>query len=483
MLLTTFSLSLALLGPGHPREIVFPEYVFETPVATAYEQTLTNGIPVFIVENKELPLVRVVATFRGGGYLDSAQEVGVTPIMASLIRGGGTASISAEELDEKLAMLAARVGVRGGGTSVIAFLDCLSSNFDESFALFLDMLENPGFQESKLQLEIDNAKENMKQRNDHPSSILRREFSSKMFGNSYLGRNPVIKSIESIDRNLLLGRYAEICTPENLILSVSGDFDEGEMLQRLNKTFGSWIAGDAVSVPPDITSTYTPGIYFVDRDVPQGGVRIGLRSVRQGDPDVPAIRVMNYILGSGGFSSRITQRVRSDEGLAYSVRSTFYANPWTIGVWVASYESKSSTVALAAKLIFDEINRIKTELVSEEDLALAKSAIIERFPSKFGSKSDTLATFVQDRITNRNPLYWSLYRDRVEAVTASDVLRVANRLLSPEDMVVVIVGDWDVIKGGDMLGRATMEDIRNVVGGEFVELPLRNPLTLEALGE
>ncbi len=481
MLLPIISLSLCLLTPEHPKDIVFPEYVFVPPVAEEYVETLQNGVPVFISKDSELPLVRVVATFRGGAYLDNPQQVGVTSMMASLIRGGGTTSVSAEELDELFAFLAANVGVWGGQTSVTATLDCLSFNFDEAFDLFLDMLQRPGFQDSKLRIEIDSATENMKQRNDHPRGILQREYSSKMFGDSYLGRNPVAKDIQSINREDLLSQYKLIVSPSNLILSVSGDFDRKEMLSTLNDTFGQWVDGDGVQTPPDVISGYEPGIYYVDQDVPQGGVRMGLRTVERGDPDVEAMEVMNYILGGGGFSSRITQSVRSDEGLAYSAGSRFSAGPWSKGTWAAGYESKNSTVALAALLIFDEIERIKTELVSEEDLALAKSALIEQFPSMFQSKSDTLRVFVNDELTNRERGYWNTYRDNISSVTAEDVKRVANKILHPEEMVVLVVGNWGVISAGDVDGRATMKDIQTIVGGDVVELPLRDPLTLEPL--
>jgi predicted Zn-dependent peptidase len=462
---------------------VFPEYVFNPPVAETYLETLQNGIPVFIVEDGELPLIEVVATFKGGSYLDGSDRVGLTPMMASLIRGGGTTSVTAEDLDEQFAFLAASVGVGGGGTSVTASLDCLALNFRDSFALFVDMLKNPGFQESRLTLQKDNSIENMKQRNDHPKSILRREYSFQMFGDSYLGRKPTQESIESITRENLILRYEQIVNPANLILSVSGDFEKEQMLAMLNRTLGKWDDGSKNPAPPSVSSSYKPGVYYVDQDGPQGGVRIGTRTVKRDDPDIAAFRVMNYILGGGGFSSRITQTVRSDEGLAYGVGSRFSAGTWSRGTWGAAYESKNSTVALAAVLIFNEIERIKTILVSEEELALAKSALIEQFPSTFQSKSATLGVFVDDMMTNRERGYWGAYRDNIGSVTAEDVMRVANRILSPEEMVVVVVGDWNTIKGGDVDGRATMEDVRTIVGGEIVELPLRDPLTLEVLGK
>ena len=481
MSLSTILLSICLLAPEHPKDIVFPEYVFTPPSSEAYFEVLDNGIPVYIAEDRELPLVQLVATFRGGDYVDSSEQVGLTGLMATLMRSGGTELITAKELDEELAFLATSVGVRGGRTTITAGLDCLSYNFDRSLELFLDVIQRPRFQESRFKLEIDDMVEGMKQRNDHPSTLLRREYSSKMFGDSYLGRNMVEAGVLSITADDLLERYVEIVQPSNLILSVTGDFVKSEMLAALNESFGSWVGDSAIPIPPDVQSTYTPGIYYVQQDVPQGGVRIGTRTVKRDDPDVHAMTVMNQILGGGGFSSRITQRVRSDEGLAYSAGSRFSAGPWSEGTWAAGYESKNSTVALAAMLIFEEIERIKTELVSEEELNLAKNALIEQFPTVFQSTASTLGVFVNDRITNQEEGYWDTYRDKVSAVTAEDIRRVANRILLPEEMVVVIVGNWEEIQSGDIDGRATMEDVQSVVGGEIVELPLRDPLTLEVL--
>ncbi len=480
MLFTIVSLSVCLATPSHPSDIVFPEYVFTPPVASEFRETVLNDIPVYIVEDRELPLINVVATFRGGDYLDSASSVGLTGMMASLIRDGGTSSLSAEDLDERLAFLATNCGVRGGQSTVVASLNCLSSTFEESFDLFLDMLKNPGFQESRVRLKKDAMVENMKQRNDYPSSILKRENKSLLFGDSYLSRNSTIDAVETIDVDALHKSHGDIVNPSNLILSVSGDFNKEEMMSFLSSKLGGWERGKRSENPPDVIYEYLPGVYFVDQDVPQGGVRISTRSFRRGDSRVEAGIVMNYILGGGGFSSRITQKVRSDEGLAYSASSRLTNGVWSDGVWSAGFESKSPTVALAAILIFDEINSIKTILVSEEELGLAKSAIIEQFPSAFNSRRETLGVFVSDELTGRDPEHWVDFREKISAVTAENVKQVAIDLLDPKKMVVTVVGNWEDIIGGDAGGRATMEDVRIVVGGDMVELPLRNPLTLEA---
>ncbi|MGY8756420.1 MAG: M16 family metallopeptidase, partial [Phycisphaerales bacterium] len=347
MIITTLSMFFFASVPASPRELVYPEYVFTVPSPAEYTEVLDNGIRVFIAENKELPLIQVGVVFEGGGYLDSPDEVGLTSMMASLMRSGGTTTVSAEEIDEAFAYLAASASVSGGSTTITASLNSLSSNFKESFPLFLDVIMMPGFQEDRVALAKTNVLEGLKQRNDQASSILRREFSSKMFGDSYLGRKPVSSSIELIDVTLLQKKHARVISPTNATFSIIGDFDKDEMVAYLNTTIGGWMGPSGVSTPPAVVSTYTPGIYYVDQDVPQGGVRIGIRSVQQGDPDVEAMEVMNYILGGGGFGSRITQSVRSREGLAYSAGSQFSASPWGDGVWGAGYESKSSTVALA----------------------------------------------------------------------------------------------------------------------------------------
>jgi len=483
MFVTALFLSCITATPSSPKDIVFPEYVFSPPVAEDYKESILGGVPVFIVEDRELPLINFVATFRGGKYLDGDGDIGLSAMMASLVRDGGTTSMTAEDVDERFAFLAANASVGGGGTTVTATLNSLSSTFEESFDLYLEMLQSPGFQQSRVDLKKDSLRETMKQRNDFPSGILSRENRSKLFGNTYVGRNVTVDSIDSVGVGDLKKIHAAIVNPSNVVLSISGDFDRDEMLAFLSKKLEGWKFGVESTKPPEISSEYVPGIYYVDQDVPQGGVRISVRTFRRGDKDNAAGVVMNYILGGGGFSSRITKKVRSDEGLAYSAGSRFNGGIWSDGVWSAYYESKSPTVALAAKLIFDEITTIKTTLVEEDELAMAKSAIIETFPSSFQSKAGMLGVFVGDELTNRDPLFWQTYRDKISSVTAEDIKRVANRILDPKKMVVVIVGNWSEIKNGDADGRAIMADVSAIVGGDIVELPLRDPLTLRVVGE
>ena len=211
-------------------------------------------------------------------------------------------------------------------------------------------------------------------------------------------------------------------------------------------------------------------------DLPQGTTIIVTRGLTRDDPDAIPMTIMNDILGGSGFTSRVTKRVRSDEGLAYSASTFMRPQVYYPGIFGAFYQSKNRTVALAAQIIFEEIDRIRTEPVSPEELSTAKNAQILRFPQRFSSKLATLRVFVDDEMTGRDPLFWQTYRERVGSVTAEEVTRVARQYLHPERMLMLVVGDWDEIYGGDLEGRASMNEFFD---GNVSHLPMRDPLTLE----
>jgi zinc protease len=228
--------------------------------------------------------------------------------------------------------------------------------------------------------------------------------------------------------------------------------------------------------PPAPMARLTPGVYHVEKEIPQGKVYIGTRSITRDDPDYFAALVMNEILGGGGFTSRIMKTVRSDEGLAYSAGSGLDAGVWYPGEFRAAFQSKSATVALAIKLIRGEFEKMRSTEVSAEELDVAKKSFIETFPRSFESKPTMLGIFVSDEWTGRDPAYWQTYRDNVAKVTAADVQRVAKRLLDFDQMAVFVVGDWDAIAPGDANGRARMAEFFN---DQAEHLPLRDPMTMK----
>jgi len=434
-------------------------------------------VVVYLAPSKELPLIDLGMTFKGGGYLEPSDKVGLASMTTELMRTGGTEGLAPAELDEKLDFLATNIVIGARDTTCTASIDCLSANFDESLTLLMDMLLRPRFDEGKMKISVDESMEGMKQRNDDADPILSREWNMALYGEDHFeGRQATEASIRAITRDDMKAFAARVFNAGNVIVSVSGDFEVKDMLAKLEKAFAAWPSGERMADPPAPMAKLVPGVYHVEKEIPQGKVYIGARSITRDDPDYFAALVMNEILGGGGFTSRIMKTVRSDEGLAYSAGSGLDAGVWYPGEFRAGFQSKSATVALAIKLIQNEFNRMRTTEVSAEELEVAKQSFIETFPRSFESKPSMLGIFVADEWTGRDPAYWQTYRDNVAKVTAADVKRVANRLLDFDKMAVFVVGNWDAIAPGDPTGRARMADFFD---DKAEHLPLRDPMTMQ----
>ena len=465
--------------PARPEEIVFAPLAFEPPDAATFRRTLPDGTVVYLAPSRELPLVTIAITFKGGASLDPADAPGLAAMTARMVREGGTAKNAPAEFDETLDFLATEVSVAANETFTTATMNCLKSNLDESLRLFVEMLRTPAFDQQRLETTKARQIEALKQRNDDAASILGREWKRLVYGIGHFeSAEPTGKTVAAIDREKLAALHGKIVHPGNAIVAVSGDFDEREMLDRLATAFSGWERGPVAADPTPPTAVLEPGLYHVPKEIPQGKVVLGCRSIVRDDPDAIPLLLLNEILGAGGFTSRLMQQVRSNEGLAYSVRSAVTPKVAYPGDFRAGFESKSATVALATKIVVDEIRRIRAEKVSAQELETAKRGLIETFPRQFESKPAMLRLFVNDEWTKRPADYWKTFRRKVEAVTADDLLRVAKEHLDPEKMAILVVGDWAEIAPGDLGKRASMNDF---FGGKVKHLPLRDPLTLEPL--
>ncbi|MFM9957155.1 MAG: M16 family metallopeptidase [Phycisphaerales bacterium] len=470
--------------PARPEQIEFKPLAFTPPNAKDYRRTLSNGVAVYLAPSKEVPLVSINFTFRGGAYLEPQGKAGLARMTGSMLRRGGTATIKPADLDEEFDFLAAMCMTSVGGTSASASLNSLTSNLDQSFKLFMDVIRNPGFDSERTELLRKEVTEEMKQRNDDASTIMGREASAFFWGRDHFeGRVATKSEIDSISIDDMKAFHAKLFQPGNLIIGVTGDFEESSMLARLEQAMQGWNKGDKMPDPPAPTNQIKPGVYHVEKDIPQGKFQIMSQGIKRDDPDAIAIEMMNDVLGGSGFTSRIMNRVRTDEGLAYGAGSGFASRVYYPGQFIARFDSKNETCALAGKIVFEEFNKIRTEKVSPEELEVVKNAAIETFPQNFASKAGFINLFISDEWTNRPADYWQNYRDRVKAVTTDDVLRVAQRTIDPAKMAVFIVGKWEPIAKGDVNGRATMQHFTDFFGSEVNHLPLRDPLTDAPLPE
>ena len=465
--------------PARPDQLTFKPLVFTPPSAGDYRVVLTNGMVAYVAEDKALPLVNIAITVRTGSHLDPQGKEGLASFTGSQIRRGGSSSLTAEQLDERFDFLAAQASTGIGPTAGSASLNCLADNLDEALKVFVEMLKEPRFQEDRLALAKEQSLQEMKKRNDDSGDIESREWNVLLNGDEHFtNRFSTEASVKAITRDDLAAFHRRFFHPANMIAAVSGALPRTEMIRRLTAAFANWPGPSAaVPPPPGTIAPAASGLYRMQKDVNQGRVSIGLPTVKRDSPDQYALEVMNEILGGSGFTSRITKTVRSDEGLAYSAGSALTIGVYYPGRFRAAFQSKSPTVAYATQLVLEEIKKMRSAPVSEEELTTIKNNLVQTFPGTFASKAQAMGIFASDEYTGREPFYWTTYRDRIQAVTAADVQRVASTYLVPEKMVVLVVGDQKEIDLGDPKHDVKLAAL--APGGKVTTLPLRDPLTMK----
>lgn len=469
----------------HPDKLSYKDFKYVPPQAKDYRAQLKAGPVVFIAEDHELPLVSLVVTLRGGTYLDPAGKEGLAETTGFLLARGGTASRSAEQLEERLAFLAAQLNSGYSDDRGTVSLNLLSKDLDEGLRILREVLTQPRFQDDRLKLRKDQVLNDMKQRNDESAPIEAREMSILTRGEDhYTNRFSTKASIEAISKADLVAFHEKWFDLRNVSVAVAGDFKRAEMLAKLETLFRSWpVKGQVAGAVPAPKHEMKPGLYVVDKDVNQGRVSILMPSILRTDPDYFPGLVMNDILGGGGFTSRITNRVRSDEGLAYSAGSGLGAGVWYPGALRGAFQSKVRTCAYATQIVLEEMKKIREAEVSDDELKTAKASFIDTLPRAFTTKAATVAALLNEEFTGRaktDPTFYATYAEKVANVSKADVLRVAKRLVQPDKATILAVG-----KKADMLNPDPKHpvDYASLAGGKLVDVPLRDPLTMKPMAK
>jgi zinc protease len=469
--------------PSRPEKLTYPPFSFTPPSAKDHRAVLASGPVVYLAENRELPLVNVSLVFHGGTYLDPKGKEGLSELAGYLLTRSGTATRTPEQLDERLAFLAAQLSSGWSDDRGTVTLNLLSKDLDEGLAILREVLTGARFAPERVRLARDQTLAEMKQRNDDSSAIEERERGFLAWGpDFYENRYATKASIEAISRDDLVAFRDKWVHPRNVLVAVSGDFDRATMLKKLDALFAGWpTPGEEAPPVPKPGHVMTPGTFLVDKDVNQGRVSIMLPGILRTDPDFFPALVMNDVLGGGGFTSRITNRVRSDEGLAYDARSTLTGGIWYPGLWRASFQSKDRTAAWASEIVLQEMKRMREKGVTAEELATAKASFVDTFPRRFATAARLAAALLDEEFTGRyrtDPNYFATWRTNIEKVTAAEAERVARRLLDPDRVTLLVVG-----KRADLLNPDPKHPVSfaALTGGKLTELPLRDPMTMKPL--
>lgn len=435
------------LPPFHPQE---PKKI-----------ELKNGMTIFLQEDHELPFIGASATVRGGARAEPAAKTGLIDIYGDVWRTGGTTSKTGDQMDDFLEARAARIETGGGAASTSISFSCLKNNLDEVFPLFIELLRQPAFREDKIELAKLQMNSGIARRNDDVGSIAGREAAKIVYGkDNPLARVPEYSTVAAITRQDLVQWHDAHTHPNNILLSVSGDFDSAKMEQRLRQAFESWERGPAVEPPKIDFRNPDPKVYFVAKeDVNQSDIRLMKLGIQRNDPDYFAVEVMNEVLG-GGFSSRLFKTIRTEKGLAYSVGGGIGAAFDHPGVFSVSMATKSSSTVDAIEALKTELGNMITKPVTADELKEAKDSILNRFIFNFDSKSKVLAERVVYDFYGYPADFLEKYRAGIDKTTVDDVNRVARKYIHPDQLAILVVGnDKEFVKPLATLGQVTTLDI------------------------
>ena len=418
---------------------------------TIVKRQLANGLPAWIVELHEVPVVQVNLLVRAGTANDPPGKYGVASLAAAMLTEGA-GSRSALEIADAVDFLGADLNASSGIDSSAVRLHVPVARLADALPIMADVALRPTFPAEELERQRQQRLTNLLQARDDPATIASLAFSRVLygpehrFGTAAMGTAATIKAFTPAD---LASFYRGAFRPEAATLIVVGDTTPDRVMPLLEKSFGAWTAAPSTAAPVTMPAAPQPArrqIYLVDMPgAPQSQIRIGTIGVARATPDFFPIQVMNTILG-GSFSSRLNLNLREKRGYTYGASSGFDMR-LTPGPFSAQAGVQTDKTSESLTEFFNELNGI-LKTVPADELARAKNYVSLRFPSTFETTGDIARRLEDANVYKLPDDYFSRYVQNIEAITAADVQRVAQKYIQPDRLAVIVVGDRKTIEPG-----------------------------------
>jgi len=439
ILLVFFISSCAWQGAtmSDPNDIVYAPLRFEPPKAQRAE--LENGITLYLLEDHELPLVNLSAVVRMGSFYDPPGKEGLAELTGRAMRPGGTRSVTGDRIDEELDFIAGVITVSVGTQSCTFSLSVLQEDLDRGLKIFSDILMNPAFEEEKIALAKALETEALRRIRDNPQETTFREFRRLIYPGDPRGRLSSIESVERVKRDDLAAFHRRFFYPSNVMIAVSGDI-QGDIVERIRVRLGGWDADGGPQAPPPPPAHAEASRDYLFKDTPQSIILVGHPAPGKGSPGYYAFEVLDFIIGSGGFRSRVFGEVRNRLGLAYSAGS-FYSFQASYGIFGAYAIAKAASTLEALSAMTTILNEVKDNGVKPGELAWAKESIINNFVFSFATPNGIVMRQMMLEYDGLPDNFLTSYKNNIEKVTLDDVRNVASRFLAEESRIVLVLGN------------------------------------------
>ena len=422
---------------------LFTIYLSLFTVADALDirrSVLSNGLTVLYVERHSLPIVMVSLLVKASPLDESPDKAGLANLTAELLTEG-TEKRKATDISEEIEFIGASLGATTSEDYTVISLSVLKKDVQKGFEIFSDVVLSPTFPDEEIRRNRELIKGSLKQSEEEPSFVASKAFKNAVYGDLSYGRliRGSIESLDRITREEIVRFHSDLYRPNNAVLSVVGDLTEEELSALVKKFLSPWQRGNIVKRASVEKPQNRKRTLLVDRELTQANIIVGHAGIQRENPDYYAVSVMNYILGGGGFSSRLMQTVRDEMGLAYDIHS-FFAPYKEGGLFEAGVQTKNESTKTVIGEIYSQMNRIKKDKVSEQELDDAKAYLTGSFPRKLDTNRKIADFLVAIEFYELGLDYVDKYPQYIKAVNADDVQRVAGKYLDTLDMVTVVVG-------------------------------------------
>ena len=406
---------------------------------------LDNGVVLLTSEQRALPMVSIELLIDAGARYDGGGQEGLANLAARLLTYG-TKRRSALQISDALDFIGASLSTGCGENLASISITILKKDLSTGLALLAEALTQSTFPQEEIERQKQSIVASLKARDEEPGDIAERRFAGALFPNSPYGR-PVEgteSSVRAISQKGLREFYERYYRPNRTIMAVVGDVTAEEIDEALNQAFSSWKKGEPGGKLPVPSATGAPTSIRVNKELTQANIIMGHEGVTRGNPDYYAIQVMNSILGGGGFSSRVVDSIRNERGLAYSVYTYFNADK-SHGTFQFVMQTKNDSAREAMRIAREEIERIRRDPVSDQELNDAKDYLTGSFPLRLDTNRKVANFLAQVEYFQLGLNYPDRYGDFIRKVAREDVLRVAKRYLQPEKLITVVVGNHNKI--------------------------------------
>jgi zinc protease len=399
-----------------------------------------GGIEAWLIEDHANPIITLDIGFRGGAVTDPEGKAGRARMTAALL-DEGAGELDSQAFQKELADLSIRMGFDAGRDTFTGSLTTLTRNRDRAFELLRQALSEPRFDAEP----VERIRQQLIVRANRdavdPQSVAWQTLVEALYPDHPYGRrtdgNP--ESLAAIETADLEAFVAERLARDNLFVGVAGDITPEELAPLLDEVFGGLPAEAAPIAAGAVAPEADGGTIVVEQEVPQSVVALGQSGIARDDPDYYTAYAVNYVLGGGGFASRLYTEVREKRGLAYSVYS--YLNPLDLSSLVmGGVATANARVAESLELIRGEWARMAEEGPTAEELADAKTYLTGSFPLRFDSTGALSEILVGMQMENLGIDYLDRRNDFIEAITLEDARRVAAELYHPDELTAVVVG-------------------------------------------